>query len=297
MADQSEILLVPGENIALWPEVKLGRAYAHMMELQQRIEEWEALRPIRSKASQTTETELSIALDVRVAPPQEAIATIFGDAIHNLRSALDAVTWEMANFDGNHPASERAEKAVQFPLFDDPTKFIEWGKLVGSIPDSLLVRLERQQPYNRSEALAREGKVDTLVMLHSFDIADKHRNSISAVGVVRDLSTITVTIRGDASQLTVTPEPRAPLTTDAVLVRFTSAEPIELLTFVGGPVTAQFDIPAKGGFAPVLDILGTMAGKVRVTLDDLYGALLPPEDAGSSMVVRFDGEHVKTITE
>ncbi|HEX4400425.1 MAG TPA: hypothetical protein VHZ98_03785 [Galbitalea sp.] len=291
------LVLVPGGNIAIWPEVKLGRAYAHIMELQQRIEEWESLRPLHSKATQVSENELSITVEVHVAPPLEALATIFGDAIHNLRSALDAATWEMANFEGRSPATEDAQRAVHFPLYDDNAKFQKWADRVGSIPDQLLARLEAQQPYNRAAALAKLDQVNTLVMLHSFDITDKHRNSISAVGAVRDFATTTVSIKGDARELTFAPEARAPLETGAVLLRAISPKPIELIGFVSGPITAQFDIPARGGFAPVLEVLGTMAGKVRVTLDGLYSVESPPDNSDTSILVQIDAGRVKTTSE
>ena len=35
--------------------------------------------------------------------------------------------------------------------------------------------------------------------------------------------------------------------------------------YMGGLITARFDIPAMGGFGPILDALGTMARKVRTT--------------------------------
>jgi hypothetical protein len=284
MVGEPQIVLEPGANIAIWPEVKLGRAYAHMMELQQRIEEWEALRPMRSTALQVGPAEVHVALEVSAPPPLEALATIFGDAIHNLRSALDAVTWEMATFGDQHPATARAEKAVQFPLYDDSAKFEEWLGRVGSIPEQLAARLELQQPYHRAADLAEAGQVDTILALHDLDILDKHRNSILSLANVADVATVNATLRGDARKLVLTPQDSTPLVGGTVLVKITSSEPFELLEYLGKPVTARFDVPYNYGRVPLLDLLATMSGKVRATLDSLYGEHVPPTDFDTSAV-------------
>ena len=161
------------ERLSHCRELDEARVAAHLPELQQRIEEWEALRPLRSTAEQVGPNEVWIKLEIGAAPPLETLATIFGDAIHNLRSALDSVVWEMATFDGAHPATADAERAVQFPLYDDPDKFKKWGERVGSISDELLVRLELEQPYHRVVALAQLGQVDSLVKLHEIDITEQ----------------------------------------------------------------------------------------------------------------------------
>ncbi|CAN5260839.1 hypothetical protein BH11ACT4_BH11ACT4_13740 [soil metagenome] len=294
----SEPILVPGESIAIWPEVKLGRAYTHMMEVQSRIEEWESLRPLRTKVVQVSAQEVWITLDVVVQPPIELLASAFGDAIHNLRAALDAVVWEMATYGGHRPPGEAAEKAVQFPLFDDPDKFKKWADKVGSLSSPLRSRLEAQQPYRRAATLATRGQVDTLLALHALDVTDKHRNSVAATGGVKNLANFSLSIRGDALKLDPDVRTKAPITSGSVLVKMTSTEDFELLEYDTGDITAHFDVPAFGGFAPVLEILGTMAGKVRATLDLLYGRDIDAHgDADTSVEFEFDAGRVIAIKE
>lgn len=297
MVDETSVVLVPGGNIAIWPEVKLARAYAHMMELQQRIEEWEALRPVGTKAAQVAEREVSISLVVAVPPPLEALATIFGDAVHNLRSALDAVVWGMATFEGARPATKDAEKKVQFPLFDSREKFDRWSKAVGSIPGALLARLEEQQPYKRARSLAVNGQVDTLLALHALDIEDKHRSSIRAVAGNYHVNGVEFVFRGDTdiTKLEWNPRESVPLENDAVLMDIRSNESFELVEYTSVPVAVRFDIPYLEGFAPVLELLGTMAGKVRSVLDGFYGQRLRDEGAIESSLVRFEAGKVIAV--
>lgn len=289
---RSATLLVPGENIAIWPEVKLGRAYSHIMEVQSCIEEWEALRPLRTKTVQVSPTELWITLDVVVPPPTQVLATVMGDALHNLRSALDAVVWEMATFGDAAPSSEDAERAVQFQLYDDPAKFKKWHERVGSLSEVFIARLEAEQPYRRAAALAALGQEDTLVALHRLDVLDKHRNSIATQSSIQHVDGPGLGIRGDLTKLVFTPRERATLTTGSIIATVTSPEPFVLLESETATVSAHFEVPYLNGVTPMLDVLGIMAGKVRATLDGLYGRGEDMEGWTSAMTVEFEGTNV-----
>ncbi|MDQ3956990.1 MAG: hypothetical protein M3273_01575, partial [Actinomycetota bacterium] len=43
-----------------------------------------------------------------------------GDVIHNIRSALDHVAWELVSCCGTPGLSEDEERAIQFPIYDAP---------------------------------------------------------------------------------------------------------------------------------------------------------------------------------
>lgn len=266
-----EVVLVPGENIAIWPEIKLGRAYVHIMEFQSRVEEWESLGPLRTKAVQISPHEMWITLDVVVPPPLELLASVMGDAIHNLRSALDAAAWEMAHFDGAAPTTEDAEKAIHFPLYLDPSKFVRWVDRVGSLAEVFVARLEAEQPYHRAAAQSAAGQQDTLSILHDLDIVDKHRNSLAVQSSVKHLEGLSHQVRGDATRIQMEARTQVPLVAGAVLVVATSSEEFELIASESGEVSAHFELLTTHGFAPILELLGTVAGKVRFTLDRLYG--------------------------
>lgn len=99
-------------------------------------------------------------------PPLEKWASLLGDCVHSLRSALDHIAFSLAR---------KADPTVDetrplFPLIDDPGN---WGavhpnKLPG-VDAKPLALIERLQPYNHAEAS------EVLWKIHQLDIADKHR--------------------------------------------------------------------------------------------------------------------------
>jgi hypothetical protein len=58
---------------------------------------------------------IAFRLHVLTPPPVELLTTI-GDALHNLRSSLDSVAYELARRHVAEPMTERQQKAVQFPI-------------------------------------------------------------------------------------------------------------------------------------------------------------------------------------
>jgi hypothetical protein len=56
------------------------------------------------------------------------VSAIIGDALHNLRSALDCVAFEMARQHIGRDLTEREEKATAFPILGTPEGFAEFFK-------------------------------------------------------------------------------------------------------------------------------------------------------------------------
>lgn len=89
-------------------------------------------------------------------------ALVAGDAIHNLRVALDYVANEMVRSSGG------SDKNVYFPIFDDEQKYkTESASRTKGIAADFKSSIDRLRPYR--------GGNDDLYGLHRLDITDKHR--------------------------------------------------------------------------------------------------------------------------
>ena len=94
---------------------------------------------------------------------------IIGDAIHNLRGALDHLTWQLAirHCNGVEP---KDANSIQFPFETDRTK---WPRKFIDAADS--AKLEDLQPFNNDPVTTAMGLPHPFVMLKTLSNGDKHR--------------------------------------------------------------------------------------------------------------------------
>lgn len=168
------IHLIGGVNFTTWPDLKWSRGNSHVAMLQSKFGEWHASAPVSIDAM-LREDRLGIDLVARVPKgiPKHDWSLDLGDALHNLRSAFDAVAWGMAHFNDAEPTRP---KSVYFPIC---TAEKQWKKAlddwVSEIPPEFQERLRVMQPFTYVPA----GQVSLLSMLHDLDIQDKHRDILS----------------------------------------------------------------------------------------------------------------------
>lgn len=95
------------------------------------------------------------------------VISLAGDIIHNLRSALDHLAYQLALI-GSPSLSEPELKQIEFPIADSFTKYeaIKIGKVKGMRPEAVGA-IDALKPY-------RTGN-DALWRIHQLDIIDKHR--------------------------------------------------------------------------------------------------------------------------
>ena len=95
-------------------------------------------------------------------PP--SISLIVGDALHNLRSALDHLAWQLVEVGGGTPG-----KWTSFPIADDASKYIPAfvsGKIKGARQDAIEA-INLIKPY--------KGGADDIWRLRELNNIDKHR--------------------------------------------------------------------------------------------------------------------------
>lgn len=143
--------------------LKVERGFKHFEELKSEIDKYIARDPAAAFVQRHKETgEYRISFSRREDVPAH-LTTIFGDAIHNLRVALDLMANDLVALAGVTP------KGVYFPFADS-----EFGleqqiktKMKGA-PDDVLNIIRGLKPYRGGNTLLRG--------LHDLDVNDKHKS-------------------------------------------------------------------------------------------------------------------------
>ncbi|MBI3104718.1 MAG: hypothetical protein HYY95_03910 [Candidatus Rokubacteria bacterium] len=117
----------------------------------------------------------------------DRVGLLLGDAIHNLRSALDHMVFQLAAANLGSPPGEKAR--TQFPICDDDKKFKEDAKsMLKDVREDDRLRIESFQPYHRwnvppntqySDQLG--GHFHPIHKLRELSNLDKHRESFVLV--------------------------------------------------------------------------------------------------------------------
>jgi hypothetical protein len=115
---------------------------------------------IRPEVDPETGDKLHRAALTRSIPEQ--VSLIAGDAVHNLRSALDHLVWQLVEAAGNKP------NRCQFPIYESAPKRESdlLAQVKGVAPDAVSLILALQ-PYQSGN--------DALWAVHEIDRMDKHR--------------------------------------------------------------------------------------------------------------------------
>jgi len=151
---------------------KLDRAQHHFIDLHERIKA--ALSPEKDRKGATTyevnsEGHTVIKLS-KAEPLDSALPLIVGDCVHNLRSALDHLVYQLAILNG---AGSDAASKTAFPIYLKSKAFknVVDDKVAPFISSAALAEIEALQPYNTSDP----PEFDPLWRLSQLDNIDKHR--------------------------------------------------------------------------------------------------------------------------
>jgi hypothetical protein len=152
---------------------KLDRAKTHFDEVNAAIE---ATLGAEAKASKLPPHEYQPdrqQLIIRCPKPRPidpSLSLAIGDCVHNLRSALDHLAFQLAVLNGK---AKEAETMISFPVFLCDKKYQGFiGKKVEPFIDrGALALIQELQPYYAGNL----GKDDILWVLSQLDVIDKHR--------------------------------------------------------------------------------------------------------------------------
>jgi hypothetical protein len=145
---------------------KVERARAFIAEAETEIARYLATNPVPSRLDTSVVPPL---IRFSIIPPGPTLGAIIGDAVHNLRTALDLMASEMARL------NENSDKDVYFPFSSAEETFdkrIKGANFDRCGPDA--VEMIRQfAPYKGGNIALRA--------IHDLDIADKHTALIPTV--------------------------------------------------------------------------------------------------------------------
>lgn len=148
------------------PANKIVRAHQHFSYLQELIHEYLDSKPYQIEVLAIPE-DFRYVVTARHAPPPREIGLVFGDVVHNLRSALDHYARLMVLDSGGTPKDGGG--GTTFPILRRRPP--NGPSVVGGISDERLAILDKIQPYELGERFADH----PLWRLSELDNIDKHR--------------------------------------------------------------------------------------------------------------------------
>jgi hypothetical protein len=152
------------ETLALI-RTKVERAKEHIRDLEVEIRAFLATKPYEVSAKRDPQTRRLLYYVASVRETPIKIATVTGDVIQNLRSALDHLAYQLILVGGGTP-----DRRSAFPITDtdDPAQYKanRTGKVKGMRQDAIDA-IDALNPY--------KGGNDTLWRIHKLNNIDKHR--------------------------------------------------------------------------------------------------------------------------
>lgn len=265
--------------MSTWPNLKFARAIMVFREFQSHVETWSAGQPFdTNKVISDDGLVASVILRVNQPPPVDEWALLFGDAVHNLRSALDSLVWELAHHDGNAPSNPRG---LYFPIVTEEARWPAAAMMLDSCPIEVIERIRMMQPF-----LIPDPGTSGLEVLATLSNQDKHRVPIRASMTVQQVALDGASIEFENEDDIPDPpfqikmEDAVPMEDGAVVVAFESTS---RMVKMHAPVVmgARFTVDVNGQAAEIAHIMNTIAQYVRIIIDTVtrgHPSEQPPQD-------------------
>jgi hypothetical protein len=158
--------------------VKLDRAKEHLDAFNTDLDRFVKEKPYPLHVVTESDTSKKVSDVEWTRGPPARWSAIVGDCVHNLRSVLDHIVWDLSGGTGHAP------KHSEFPVFDDSIKYFErtkkgtgppargsglW-KIDGVSNPYAIAAIRRLQPFQRPDPARHP-----LWIIHELDRLDKHR--------------------------------------------------------------------------------------------------------------------------
>jgi hypothetical protein len=168
---------------------KLRRADTHFKAIEHEVTQFLSSNPYRFIGEYDSSKGQLVAKARQVVHPDTDFwATLIGDCVHNLRSALDHLAHQLLAIQGGTPKIGRGGTA--FPIYDTSVGPKGGPRTVhitgdpGSVSGPILTFVEGVQPYNR----VNDPNGHPLWILSELDNMDKHRSLTTAAGALSGFS-------------------------------------------------------------------------------------------------------------
>jgi hypothetical protein len=158
--------------------LKVEWAEHHIRNLQSAIGAFNASKPYEVAPQRELHTRKLIYYASRIDDVPRTIACIAGDAIQNLRSAIDHLVYELYRVANT---TRKPPTRIGFPIFEDATKYKTYSRRkVEGIRQDAIDAIDAIEPY-------KGGKGEQLWVLHELNNIDKHRFVTTIVAAHRGL--------------------------------------------------------------------------------------------------------------
>lgn len=237
-------------------------------------------RPIEFKTGIHQERrQITLFADVKKTCP-EIWGVLIGEFVHNLRSALDHLVWELViHATGDPPTS----KKTQFPIFQTPEGYESRSEpYIRGVSSAAEAMIRATQPFN-----ALEPAKNPLWMLHELSNFDKHR-TLHVTAMAFQVAELEVSGLPIAAQTQIMN--RKPLHGFSGLVSFSFTEDTWPSDISGDHIrwdgTVKPDVvfdhgnPAEG--MSVLSVMFSIKTEVRSDIRRIATAILQADDSHST---------------
>ncbi|HVT12952.1 MAG TPA: hypothetical protein VHE55_11860 [Fimbriimonadaceae bacterium] len=144
---------------------KLKRVESHIRDVERWIDAYAKNGYVVSRKNDPNSGEI-IYRAARVKDAPLKISVVTGEALHDLRSCLDYLVWQLVSNAGNRPNRKNA-----FPICKSAEEFSGvTDRHLHGVPHAKVALIERLQPYHGSNP-----RKHPLFLLKSFNDFDKHR--------------------------------------------------------------------------------------------------------------------------
>lgn len=159
-----------------WSRLKLTRSWWLFSELLGRVEVWNTSGDFAADVRIFEDgSALEFLTPAGFRPPIADWALLVGDAVHNARSALDALVWDLAHSEGATPGTPHR---VMFPVTKSEREWKNTVRALETVPEGPLERMRLAQPWAIKPA---EPNQSWLSILSRLDNDDKHRGRVVAL--------------------------------------------------------------------------------------------------------------------
>lgn len=160
------------------PRRKLDRAREHIQTLNEAMSQFYKSKPVRLTGDFNAEKTAYI-YRCEVAAIPIYLGIVASDILHNLRSSLDHLTWQLALITTQTPS-----RITAFPIFktENDISRREINRLLADVPKDARDVIELLQPYRTPQPF--QSQINGLWILHELSNVDKHQMITIHTGMV-----------------------------------------------------------------------------------------------------------------
>ena len=137
-------------------ERRLDKTLYHLESLKAERDAWREEHPRRLWTEFDPKSGKKVLWTQVLKPPPSSLSLIAGDCIHNLRSALDNLAFQLALAHQRRPLSSKIKGDSASPILSkdiakDPDSLGKFDRMTGGIDLLAKAEIERLQPYKRGD--------------------------------------------------------------------------------------------------------------------------------------------------